>query len=270
MAPQPDAAGWRNRSNRAGGDPMTTVAPRRSLLAVVIALLAGAAVPAPAGAEHAWDGYHWARYGTPFVLELGDNLTRDYPLDLVAASWAGSGAVVANPVAGGGCEAATAGRIEVCNGAYGATGWLGLTRIWVFADGHIAQAVVELNDSYFDVPAYADDRLIQHVLCQEVGHALGLDHQPAGAASCMASPWDAGPQPHPDGHDYAQLTASYAHGDEYATVAGEAAWPGLSRTESGVPSGIGDGDGWWARDDLFVQELGEGMLYTWVLWVESE
>ena len=48
----------------------------------------------------------------------------------------------------------TAGRMEVCNGSYGSTGWLGIAQIWLTSGSHITQATTKLNDTYFDTPAY--------------------------------------------------------------------------------------------------------------------
>lgn len=71
---------------------------------------------------------------------------------------------------------ATAGRVEVCNAAYGSNGWLGIASR--SANGsHITQGTVKLNDTYFNMAQYNTPAWRNLVSCQEVGHTLGLDHQ---------------------------------------------------------------------------------------------
>ena len=45
---------------------------RLRLLAVAVALLALAALPSSANANHSWNGYHWARTTSSFTLKMGD------------------------------------------------------------------------------------------------------------------------------------------------------------------------------------------------------
>src|SRR5688572_31754287 len=51
----------------------------------------------------------------------------------------------------------TAGRIEVCNAAYGNNGWLGIAQIWI-SGAHITQGTTKLNDTYFNTDTYNTDR----------------------------------------------------------------------------------------------------------------
>ena len=46
--------------------------------------------------------------------------------------------VVAGAAKGRQCKP-TAGRVEVCNGRYGTTGWSGIATIWIGSGGHITQ-----------------------------------------------------------------------------------------------------------------------------------
>ena len=60
------------------------------------------------------------------------------------------------------------------------------------------------------------------VVCQEVGHVFGLDHQDESGAdfhTCMdhADNPDADNM-HPNTHDYEQLAAIYAHRDSSSTI----------------------------------------------------
>ena len=146
-------------------------------------------------ANHSWGTYHWARTANPFTIKVGDNMTTaDWKSRLSRASsdWNKS-SVARNTIVAGASTAkgrrcrATAGRDEVCNGAYGNNGWLGLASIWV-SGGHIAQGTVQVNDSYFNTSYYNNPNEKQHVICQEIGHTWGLDHQDESGAlfyTCM-------------------------------------------------------------------------------------
>ncbi len=95
--------------------------------------------------------------------------------------------------------------------------YLGLARIWVDSDGHIQRGRVELNQAYLNSLTAAE---WDHVLCQELGHILGLDHNedgPAGGSpddTCMNGSEYLGLYTGPNGHDAAELTAKYDHVDE--------------------------------------------------------
>jgi len=86
----------------------------------------------------------------------------------------------------------TAGRDEICNGSYGNNGWLGVATIWLQSgSSHIVQGTVKVNDYYLGPGAsyaYNNTYEREHVMCQEVGHTFGLDHQDTSGASfgtCM-------------------------------------------------------------------------------------
>jgi hypothetical protein len=185
----------------------------------------------PALASHSWSNYHWARTANPFTLKLGDNVSGvwDTYLNQVSADWSRSTVLDTTIVAGSTrpkpCKA-TSGRVEVCNGSYGNNGWLGIAQIWV-SGGHIVQGVAKVNDYYFGLPAYNNASARRHVLCQEVGHTLGLHHQ--YAVSCMNDE-DGLSDPNyvdPNQHDYDQLAAIYAHADSTTTVSSAKARSGV-------------------------------------------
>jgi hypothetical protein len=185
----------------------------------------------PALASHSWGNYHWARTANPFTLKLGDNVSGvwDTYLNQVSADWSRSTVLDTTIVAGGTrpkpCKARS-GRVEVCNGSYGNNGWLGIAQIWV-SGGHIVQGVAKVNDYYFGLPAYNNASARRHVLCQEVGHTLGLHHQ--YAVSCMNDE-DGLSDPNyvdPNQHDYDQLAAIYAHADSTTTVSSAKARSGV-------------------------------------------
>ena len=233
-------------------------------------------------ASHSWGGYHWARTSNPFTLKLGDNLssTWDPILATTSSDWSQSPVLDTTIVSGQAqksCAKVTSGRVEVCNKAYGLNGWLGVAGIWV-SGSHITQGYVKVNDSYFTTATYNTTAWRNLVMCQEVGHTLGLAHQdenfynqPLG--SCMDYTSDPTPNQHPNQHDYDQLVTIYSHTDSYNSFTAAAAATGAKASASGqddedfgAPAGKKDQNG---RDILFVKHLGGGQkLYTWVLWTE--
>jgi hypothetical protein len=47
---------------------------RRVLTVLATTALIALVLPATADANHAWNGYHWARTADPFTLMTGDNV----------------------------------------------------------------------------------------------------------------------------------------------------------------------------------------------------
>jgi hypothetical protein len=163
----------------------------------VAAVAAIAAVSAPAAlANHSWGGYHWARQSNPFTIKLGDNVSGpwDSMLRTASSDWSKSTVLDTAVVAGGTrpkpCKA-TLGRVEVCSASYGNSGWLGVATIWLQSGTkHIVQGTVKNNDYYFGSSSYQYNNTaeMQHVICQEIGHTFGLDHQDESGISlntCM-------------------------------------------------------------------------------------
>src|SRR6266496_3371992 len=144
----------------------------RSLALVLLVALAAV----PAFASNSWGGYHWARTANPLNLKVGDNMTTatwQSDLGIAVGDWNQSAVLNLTIVTGqakGRCRP-TAGRAEVCNDTYGFNGWLGLAQIWL-SSSHISQGTAKMNDSYSMNAAEK-----QHVVCQEIGHIWGLDHQ---------------------------------------------------------------------------------------------
>ena len=248
-------------------------------LTIVLCFVAVGAVAVLQG-NHSWGNYHWARTANPFALDLGDNLTTDWDPYLATASndWSVS-EVLDTSVAAGGTSAKrckpTAGQVEVCNSKYGRNGWLGIAQIWASGD-HITQGVVKLNDTYFVTSTYNSPAWKNLVMCQEVGHTFGLDHQdenfgnpPLG--TCMDYSNDPVPNQHPNAHDYEQLASIYAHTDGTTTIgAGIGTGPGQSgRTEYDSPSDWGRlmKTTRGGRAATFELDLGGGRrLITFVIW----
>ncbi len=260
----------------------------RSLIVGLLAVLALALFPASVGANHAWNGYHWARTANPFTLKLGDNVSGLWDGMLVTASsdWTQSTVLNTTIVAGGtrpkSCRP-TSGRVEVCSANYHNTGWLGLAQIWIMSDDHIVQGVVKNNDYYFGNSTYQYNNTaeMQHVICQEVGHTFGLDHQSTDGSSlntCMdyyhnTSASDT-KSTHPNQHDYDELGIIYAHLDSFSTVGNVPAGKmpaAVANADVSTPAQWGklvkqSRDG---RSAIYERDFGGGnKVVTFVIWVK--
>jgi hypothetical protein len=157
---------------------------RRSLGALVV--LVGACFSVVSADQHSWGGYHWFRSSNPVALNLGNNIAAHWEGHLTSAvqDWIayGGGVLDLTVVPGGTSPRAckgTSDRIEVCSENYGFNGWLGIAQIWI-SGKHITKAVAKLNDSYMGPGGFAPYNSWpwrMYVMCQEVGHDFGLDHQ---------------------------------------------------------------------------------------------
>jgi hypothetical protein len=244
------------------------------LLSAVLVAAALAAVPSVSLASHSWGGYHWARTSNPFTLQVGDNVnsTWDSVLNTTIADWSQSTVLDLTKVAGGTrpkpCKA-TAGRVEVCNASYGNNGWLGIAQIWITGGTHITQGVTKVNDFYFNNPPYNTTAWRNLVMCQEVGHTLGLDHQDedfdnANLGTCMDYTSDPQSNQHPNQHDYQQLQSIYSHLDSTSTVgsvAGPRGGNGAANWGELVSSSAS------GRASTYRLDLGNGQsVVTHVIW----
>lgn len=254
---------------------------RRKLYVGAAVLFSLGAVVAIAGATHSWGGYHWARSQNPFTVVLGDNVSSlwDQHLKTASGDWNNSSVLdtaiipgTKNPKT---CKA-TSGRVEVCNAKYGRNGWLGLASIGI-QGSHIMQGVVKMNDTYFNTAFYNNPAWKNLVMCQEIGHTLGLDHQDenfnnAPLGTCMDYSADPAPNQHPNQHDYDMLETIYAHLDATSTRTSV-----VSRLRQDVdhddPSSWGSeirrsGDG---RVSLYMRDFGRGeKVFTYVFWAERQ
>src|SRR5678815_697723 len=212
---------------------MIKITARATQIATAVGLVAAGLCTA-AIATHSWGGYHWARTTTQFTLKLGDNMTTaDWRGHLAQASqdWSSGNSAVLTTVVNGTSNkhcSMVAGTTQVCNGRYGNNGWLGLASINITGGTHITQGSAKMNDTYFGTAKYNNPNERQHVVCQEVAHTFGLDHQSEDGSSlntCMdyfsntgvnaTSAWST----KPNKHDFDQLIAIYAHLDSSTTVA---------------------------------------------------
>jgi len=247
----------------------------------IVATLSLSLVTGVAFATHSWNGYHWARTSNPFTLKVGDNVSSGWDSYLVTTSsdWSASSVLDTTIVAGLGgknCRA-TNGRVEVCNRKYGNNGWLGVAQIWINGGGHITQGVVKMNDTYFNTATYNTPAWRNLVMCQEVGHTLGLNHQDenfdnANLNTCMDYTNNPESNQHPNQHDYDELVAMYAQLDATTTL-GSTVLPKGNGSEVNLddPSTWGkslrkDSKG---NNSLFGKDLGNGeKLFTFVTWAE--
>ena len=207
--------------------------PRRSVVTALAAGLAIVGFSTVALATHSWGGYHWARTTPQFTLKLGNNMTTtDWRAHLTQTSidWnSGNSAVLTALVAGtaGRRCSMVAGTTQVCNGTYGSTGWLGLASINISGGTHITQGSAKMNDTYFNTATYNNPNERLHVVCQEVAHTFGLDHQSTDGSSqnsCMDYFSNTGANAtstlsiKPNQHDFDELNIIYAHLDSSTTV----------------------------------------------------
>lgn len=266
-------------------------ATHRRFLVSGFVLFIFVAFAAVTSANHSWGNYHWARTSNPFTIKLGDNVSTAWDSYLAVASseWSQSTVMNTTVVAGGTggskrCPA-TAGRVEICNDRYGQNGWLGIASIWANGD-HITQGTVKMNDTYFNMAKYNTTAWRRMVMCQEIGHTFGLDHQDENfgnynLGTCMDysnnpaggvyNGFDYGPANlSPNQHDYDQLVAIYSHLDTSTTI-GQTVSHGAANDSS---------DGEWGRlvrssnngrTAIFERDLGnDNRIFTFVVWADRD
>jgi hypothetical protein len=258
----------------------------RRLLTALLVFAALAAVPGSVFADHSWGNYHWARTSNPFTLKLGDNVSSvwDPILSTTSSDWTQSSVlnttIVAGNATGKRCKP-TAGRVEVCNAGYGNNGWLGLAQIWI-SGSHITQGVVKVNDTYFNTSTYNTTAWRNLVMCQEVGHTFGLDHQDenfsnANLGTCMDYTNDPSTNQHPNQHDYDELATIYSHLDSTTTVSATSLAgkmpPAMTDIDFSGPAQWGklihSSHGGWK--ELYELDFGGGhKVFTFVIWATDE
>ncbi len=258
---------------------MRMIIGKRLLVIVLLATVAGVST---LFASHSWGTYHWARTANPFKLKTGDNVDAkwDAYLDTAIGDWNKSTVLDLLKVAGGSnprnCRP-TSGRIEVCNSTYGSNGWLGLAQIWA-SGSHITQAVSKLNDTYFNTAKYDKPEWRRLVMCQEIAHDFGLDHQDeafdnTNLGSCMdytSNPLGPPSNEHPNAHDYEQLEKFIygGHLDSTTTISQTSRGAAASQIDHGqFGQLIRSTNG--GRTELYVLDLGnDEKVFTHVIWAE--
>ena len=278
---------------------MSTIFHRRLLMALLVSL-AFTGFPAFTYATHSWNNYHWARTSNPFALRLGDNVSSNWDsyLSTTASNTSEGGwglsAVLNTMVVAGGTKPRTckptSGRVEVCSEKYGNNGWLGVAQIWI-SSSHITQGTVKLNDTYFNTTKYNTAPWRNLVMCQEVGHTFGLDHQDetfdnANLGTCMDYTNDPSTNQYPNQHDYDHLDLSYSHLDTATTVSQTVqSGPGKGKLPPSLTDPDSDelvqlGTAQWGklirstnngRTELYELDLGGGhKVLTRVVWADPE
>lgn len=175
-------------------------------------------------AQHAWGpkspkkaNYHWSSDNlNPTVL---NNSIAPYGVSETIVDWN----ALATPIQPVEVASGTF-DIEVYEDGTSSDNWIGLAKIWL--DGsHIIRAEVIMNTVMINEKYSHLENLPQHVLCQEFGHVLGLDHNHESLNTCMndcttaktRSEWEFCIN-HPNGttpdeHDTETLLSSYDHVD---------------------------------------------------------
>lgn len=267
-------------------------------VAVVAVLLSTGVFATIAYATHSWNGYHWARTSSPFTLNLVDSVTTNWNSYLGTTSTDWSAFTMFDMVIALGDDSnstrkrcpAVLGKDRVCNAAYGNNGWLGLAQVWVYSDGHIAQGVVKVNDTYFNTPTYSAPAWKNLVMCQEVGHTLGLAHvdevfDNTNLGTCMDYTNDPSgslknqlSNEHPNTHDYDELGIIYAHLTDTFNSFSNTAFIGKGKAANATDidtSDPSDPKEWGkavkkdsrGHDSLYERDLGKGQkLFTFVIW----
>lgn len=278
--------------------------PARLLFEVLVVMLF-LVLAEVAAAHHSWGPYHWARTSNPFTLKVGDNVSGawDHPdktnlyLATTTYDWSNVPAALFPPPATPPADVLDltivpgstdprrckpkSGRVEVCNAKYGYNGWLGVAQIWI-SSSHITQGTTKLNDSYFNTSTYNTPAWRNLVMCQEVGHDLGLDHQDeafnnANLGTCMDYTSDPSSNQHPNAHDYEQLATIYAHTDSFnsydTTASGSV--PAAAPLPTAVSGDLNSVREWGrlvrssngGRTETYERDLGHGhRLITHVIW----
>ena len=197
---------------------------RRFLTALILTVSALTALPAAAGANHAWivngRAVHWASTVNPAQIDLGDNLNDpvwDSQRYVPAFSWSYgtllSGELGLSPVLRVNTHAGqlASNEVEMYDGYYGRAGWVGQAILSsIDSQGHIGDASIQLNRSYSLSPQ-EKHAAINH----EVGHTLGLGHENGTVMCPVLCGID-----NPVKHDYDVLTSVNLHTDSYNTTMG--------------------------------------------------
>ena len=256
---------------------------------------------ASAQANHSWGDWHWSRSANPFTLQVLNSTTdartpiggQNWPpmLTKSATDWSQSAVLdlavqpqtAADLAARPACTFAL-NAIRVCNVTNPDATWLGLATVVgdVFG-GHLTAATAQVNDTWFGLPGLYDSTAAQHVLCQEIGHTFGLDHQSDDGSdlnTCMDYA-EALDNPSPNAHDFQQLDSIYAHLD--GTSGGGSGGGGKGGKGGGgngakkgsaqagapleFPKGYhGTGDHGGPHSDVFVTEQDGRRIARFVTW----
>jgi hypothetical protein len=134
-----------------------------------------------------------------------------------------------------------------------------------------------MNDTYFNQAQYNTAAWRRLVMCQEIAHTFGLDHQDenfnnANLGTCMDYTNDPdgggayGPtNEHPNAHDFEQLAKIYSHLDSTNTA--KSLPPGFANADVHAVENWGDKVSDNGKTALFVRDFGQGnKIFTFVIW----
>ncbi len=171
-------------------------------------------VPAVAFGSHSWGGYHWeGRDSSVTVADKMGSAIQGVSVPAAVADW--QGALPADTLV---LQVVSSNKGDISVELKGGSiQWLGLAQ--VFLDGgHITKGKVTLNANYVGHPDLGTNEWL-HVLCQEIGHVIGLDHTTGN--SCMNdSSGTLGDYTTSNSHDDAQLADIYSHWEDEAGASG--------------------------------------------------
>jgi hypothetical protein len=168
----------------------------------VIAATATAMVllASPALATHSWSVYHFPSDNLTPTVTGGTSLAI---VSDVVDDWVNLGTAIQPTYTSSG-----GGDIKVV-AKRGNPNWIGLAQIKIDSAGHILEGKVTLNSAYANYNnGNGTANIWKHVLCQEVGHILGLQH--SGEDTCMNDAFATlGMYTGPDIHDAEELNLIY-------------------------------------------------------------
>lgn len=97
-------------------------------------------------------------------------------------------------------------HMNIYSGYYGSTGWLGIAEIRGYSGCTITNGRVRMNMSYLENGSYTRTNK-KHVMCQEIGHLLGLNHNRNSTTTCMND--SILTAPYPNSHDQTLVNGMY-------------------------------------------------------------
>ncbi|MCH7999449.1 MAG: hypothetical protein IIA91_08230 [Chloroflexi bacterium] len=193
----------------------------KKILVLAVALAVLLTVVSVASADHSWNGYHWPSDTlSPTVRDKTSSTLYDVPAGVLEWAYADKDLTIKRSDIQPTLTDAKKGNITVSEQT--SQFWLGLARIFL-DDGHITKGEVKLNTTYlayYEANGYPG--LADHVLCQELGHVLGLGHNRDETGSdadnnpetCMNDQEFVGADlTSPNFHDTYQLNLIYNHTD---------------------------------------------------------
>ncbi|MBI5363815.1 MAG: hypothetical protein HZA53_11600 [Planctomycetes bacterium] len=177
----------------------------RRLWSAVLLVSIASGVVGTAWANHRWGCWRYADANISFYNGCTGSYSTYVADEAIndANSWHNYTDVNLSPSPQG-----TTDHLNCFNGSYGINGWLGIAEILTYNGCTILQGRARFNQSYMDNPAYGYSTTNKkHVVCQEIGHLFGLDHQRGQAQSCMNDRILS--VPNPNSHDQSLVNSIY-------------------------------------------------------------